>query len=105
MRHRNNKNKSSKDKSKYINNRDKSSNKIKSKNDIYKNNTKNKCNKSSEFSCSGLDNAIINTSTYNRKEQAFFLGDSMVKNVNGFLLIRNLNHKCLVKLRSFPGPK
>ena len=27
----------------------------------------------------------------------------MVKNVNGFLLTRNLDHKCLVKLLSFPG--
>ena len=105
MRHRNNKNKSTKDKSKYINNRDKNSNKINSKNDIYKNNTKNKYNKSSEFSCSGLNDTISNTSTYNQKEQAFIFGDSMVKNVNGFLLTRNLNHKCLVKLRSFPGTK
>ena len=29
----------------------------------------------------------------------------MVKNVNGFLLTRNLNHKCLVKVRSFSGAK
>ena len=27
----------------------------------------------------------------------------MVKNVNGFLLTRNLNHKCLVKVLSFPS--
>ena len=29
----------------------------------------------------------------------------MVKNVNRFLLTRNLNHKCLVKAQSFPGAK
>ena len=29
----------------------------------------------------------------------------MVKNVNGFLWTRNLNHKCLVKVRSFPGAR
>ena len=33
------------------------------------------------------------------------LGDSMMKNVNGFLLTGNLNHKFLEKLRSFPGTK
>ena len=27
----------------------------------------------------------------------------MVKNVNGFLLTRNLDHKCLMKLLSFPS--
>ena len=29
------------------------------------------------------------------------LGDSMVKNLNGFLLTRKLNHKCLLKSRPF----
>ena len=99
------KNKSSKGKSTYINNKDKNSNKINSKNDNNKNNTKDKYNKSSESSRSGLNDTIIDTSTYNQKEKVFILGDSMVKNVNGFLLTRNLNHKCLVKVRSFPGAK
>ena len=35
------------------------------------------------------------------KETAFILGDSMVKKLNGFLLARKLNHKCLVKVRPF----
>ena len=99
------KNKSSKGKSTYINNKDKNSNKINSKNDNNKNNTKDKYNKSSESSRSGLNDTIIDTSTYNQKEKVFILGDSMVKNVNGFLLTRNLNHKCLVKVRSFPRAK
>ena len=98
-----NKNKSSTDKSKDINNKDKNSNKINSKNDNNKNNTKNKYNKSSEFSRSGLNDTISNTSTYNQKEKVFILGDSVVKNVYGFLLTRNLNYKCLIKIRSFPG--
>ena len=98
-----NKNKSSTDKSKDINNKDKNSNKINSKNDNNKNNTKNKYNKSSEFNRSGLNDTISNTSTYNQKEKVFILGDSMVKNVYGFLLTRNLNYKCLTKIRSFPG--
>ena len=97
------KNKSSKDKSTYINNKDKNSNKINSKNDN-KNNIRDKYNKSSESSRS-CSNDTIDTSTYNQKEKVFILGDSMVKNVNGFLLTRNLNHKCLVKIWSFPGPK
>ena len=89
------KNKSSKDKSAYINNKDKNSNKINSKND--NKNNRNKYNKSSESSRSG-SNDTIDTSTYNQKEKVFILGDSVVKNVNGFLLTRNLNHKCLVKV-------
>ena len=99
------KNKSSKGKSTYINNKDKNSNKINSKNDNNKNNAKDKYNKSSESSGSGLNDTIIDTSTYNQKEKVFILGDSMVKNVNEFLLTRNLNHKCLVKVRSFPVAK
>ena len=99
------KNKSSKDKSTYINNKDKTSNKSNSKNGNNKNNTKNKYNKSSESSRSGLNDTIINTSTYNQKEKVFILDDSMVRNVNGFLMTRNLNHKCLVKVRYFPGAK
>ena len=71
MRHRKNKNKSSKDKSTYINNKDKNSNKINSKNDNSKNNTENKYHKSSESSRRGLNYTIINTSTYNQKEQSF----------------------------------
>ena len=101
MMRRKNKNKSSKGKSKYIYNKDKNSNKINSKIDNNKNNTWNKYNKTSEFSHSGLNDTIINTSTYNQKEKVFIFSDSMVKNVSGFLLTRNLNHKCLVKVRSF----
>ena len=37
----------------------------------------------------------------NSKETVFILGDSMVKKLNGFLLTRKLNHKCLVKTRPF----
>ena len=62
------KNKSFKDKSTYINNKDKNSNKINSKNDSNKNNIKNKYNKSSESSRSG-SNDTINTSTYNHKKR------------------------------------
>ena len=76
------KNKSSKDKGTYINNKNKNSNKINSKNDNNKINTKNKYNKSTESRCSGLNDNVINTSMYNQKEKVFILGDSMVKNVN-----------------------
>ena len=41
----------------------------------------------------------------NQKEKVFILGDSMVKNVIGFLLTRNFNHKCLVKVRYLPCAK
>ena len=97
-RRKNKKNKLSKDTGIYINDKDKSSNKIESKNDNNKNKIKNKYNKSSWSSRSSLNDTIINTSTYNQKENVFILGDSVVENVNGFLLTRSLNHKSLVKV-------
>ena len=90
-----NKNKSSKGKSKCINNKGKSSNKINSKNNNNKSNTKNKYNKSSESSHSGLNDTIINTSAYNQKEKVFILVGSMLKNFSGFLLTRSLNQNVL----------
>ena len=39
------------------------------------------------------------------RETVFILGDSMVRNVNGFLITRNIGHKYLVKVRSFNGAK
>ena len=35
----------------------------------------------------------------------FILGDSIVKNVNGYLLTKKLRHKKLIKVRSFSGAK
>ena len=106
IRCRKNKTKSFRDKSKYIN-KDKSSNKINSKNDNNKYNTKNKYNKSSESRRSGLNDTIntINTSTFNQRAKVSILGDSIIKNVNGFLLTKNLNHKCLVRVRPFRDAK
>ena len=41
----------------------------------------------------------------NPKEALIILTDSMVKKLNGFLLIRKLNQKCLVKVRPFSSAK
>lgn len=46
-----------------------------------------------------------NTDKSKRKKRVFIIGDSMIKKVNGFLLTRNINHKFIVKVRSFPGAK
>ena len=35
------------------------------------------------------------------QKKLFILGDSMVKKLNGFLLTRKLNRKCLAKVRTF----
>ena len=35
----------------------------------------------------------------------FILGDSIVKNVNGYLLTKKIRHKKLIKVRSFSGAK
>ena len=48
------------------------------------------------------DSTSKNIKTANAKEIIFILGDSIVKKVNGFLLI---NHKYLVKVRSFSSTK
>ena len=39
------------------------------------------------------------------KEIVFILGDIMVKKLNGFLLTRKLNHKCLVNVQPFNSAK
>ena len=46
-----------------------------------------------------------NTDKSKRKKRVFIIGDSMIKKVNGFLLTRNINHKFIVKVRSFQGAK
>ena len=50
-------------------------------------------------------NKINNNKTSSSKKEVFILGDSMVKKVNSFLLTRNINHKFLVKVRSFSSAK
>ena len=51
------------------------------------------------------DSTSKNVKTANAKETVFILWDSIVKKVNGFLLTRNINHKYLVKVRSFVSVK
>ena len=46
-----------------------------------------------------------NTDKSKREKRVFIIGDSMIKKVNGFLLTRNINHKFIVKVRSFQGAK
>ena len=41
----------------------------------------------------------------NARNTVFILGDSIVKNVNGYLLTKKLRHKKLIKTRSFSGAK
>ena len=46
-----------------------------------------------------------NTDKSKRKKRVFIIGGSMIKKVNGFLLTRNINHKFILQVRSFPGAK
>ena len=41
----------------------------------------------------------------NARNTVFILGDSIVKNVNGYLLTKKLQHKKLIKVRSSSGAK
>ena len=40
-----------------------------------------------------------------KQKTAYILGDSMVKKSNGYLLMKNVRHKFLVKVRPFSGAK
>ena len=68
------------------------------------NNSNNDNNSSNKNSTTNKDFTLPPTSQ-NSKETVFILGDSMVKKLNGFLLTRKLNHKCLVKVRPFSSAK
>ena len=69
------------------------------------NNENNSSNKNSTNNKDNVINVISPLPSQNSKETLFILGDSMVKNLNGFLLTRKLNHKCLVKVRPFSSAK
>ena len=86
------------------------SKKYKKYNKIYNNNgsdnSNSNNNENNSNNKSSHDNKINSTpSSQTSKETVFILGDSMVKNLNGFLLTRKLNHKCLVKVRPFNSAK
>lgn len=90
--------------------RDKTKN-SKDKKKKIKNNNSNDKRKDSKFNSNDRTDRNINTSSSSsssasdKKEKVFIIGDSMVKKVNGFLLTKKVNHKCLVKVRSFSGAK
>ena len=71
------------------------------------NNNNNSINNENNYNNkSSYDNKVKSTSSSpTSKETVFILGDSMVKKLNGFLLTRKLNHKCLVKVRPFNSAK
>ena len=70
------------------------------------NNNNSNNNENSNKNKSSNDNKVNSTpSSPTSKETVFILGDSMVKKLNGFLLTRKLNHKCLVKVRPFNSAK
>ena len=50
-------------------------------------------------------NRIALLQVNNPRNTVFILGDSIVKNVNGYLLTKKLRHKKLIKVRSFSGAK
>ena len=79
-------------------------NKIYNKNNNNSSNSNN--NENNNNNKSSNDNKVNSTPpSPTSKETVFILGDSMVKKLNGFLLTRKLNHKCLVKVRPFNSPK
>ena len=86
------------------------SKKSKKYNKIYNNNNSNNSNsnnnENNNNNKSSNDNKVNSTpSSPTSKETVFILGDSMVKKLNGFLLTRKLNPKCLVKVRPFNSTK
>ena len=82
----------------------KKSNKIDNNNNNNNSNSNNNENNNNDKSSN--DNKVNSTpSSPTSKETVFILGDSMVKKLNGFLLTRKLNHKCLAKVRPFNSAK
>ena len=63
--------------------------------------------KMKEDNCNGITNRNNNNGNKNNKNKmnVYILGDSMVKKLNGYLLVRTIKHKHLVKVRSFSGAK
>ena len=90
--------------------RDKTKN-SKDKKKKIKNNNSNDKRKDSKFNSNDRTDRNINTSSSSsssandKNEKVFIIGDSMVKKVNGFLLTKKVNHKCLVKVRFSLVPK
>ena len=80
-------------------------------NDNSKNkNTDNNNSPSKEYNSLGSSrnnshNNNSNSRTERNQQKVFILGDSMVKNVNGFFLTKNIKHRFLVKVRSFSSAK
>ena len=76
-----------------------------------KNNNRNDKREDSKFNSNDRTDRNINTSSSSsssatdKKEKVFIIGDNKVKKVNGFLLTKKVNHKCLAKVRSFSGAK
>ena len=90
--------------------RDKTKN-SKDKKKKIKNNNRNDKREDSKFNSNDRTDRNINTSSCSsssatdKKEKVFIIGDNKVKKVNGFLLTKKVNHKCLAKVRSFSGAK
>ena len=70
-------------------------------------NEKKKQKKKKEDNYKETTNRNSNNENRNNKNKtnAYILGGSMVKKLNGYLLTRNIKHKHLVKVHSFSGEK
>ena len=52
------------------------------------------------------DNSIDNSKNNNEnRKSVFILGDSIVKNLNGFLITKAINHKCIVEVQPLSSAK
>ena len=68
---------------------------------------KKKQKKKKEDNCNEIANRNSNNENRDNKNKTnvYILGESMVKKLNGYLLIKKIKHKHLVKKRSFSGTK
>ena len=72
---------------------------------IVNNNNNNENNSMNKKRTNNKENVISPLPSQNSKESVFILGDGTIKKLNGFLLIKKLSHKCLVKVRPFSSVK
>ena len=78
--------------------------KTKKYNKIDNNNNSSNNNSSSNNNEDNNNNESSNNNKVNSTPSSHF-GDTLVKKLNGFLLTRKLNHKCLVKVGPFNSAK
>ena len=99
------KHKTKKPKNNFISNNGSDNNNFNNRGNKNNNNNNNSNNNDNNNNSNTLNNENHSRHVNNTINTVFILGDSIVKNVNGYLLTKKLRNKKLIKVRSFSGAK